>query len=475
MLRLSRAARAATSLAALLSACSSTPAPTGSTGQPGAAGSNGANGLNALVATAQEPAGANCPNGGVQIQAGLDVNGDGKLGADEVVLASTRYVCNGAPGTAGAAGAQGEPGLQGVPGAPGPQGDVGPQGPAGATGAKGDTGPQGPAGPTGPKGDTGPQGPQGAAATAPGEEPSSPMIGTVVFNNFSLSGAPSNPVSASLHALDVEATNTDQRSPGTSAGYTVGRTSLALRVVVEADASAIVLEQSEAMAGTMGVTISVGSPAMQFTINQAAISELQHLPARNGQQIPLLQIDFIITDLLATWNGASSGWNTSTNSGTRCTTAPPAFPSFLSNQGLDQFLSSGEVPAHFFTQGDSNVGGGGKIAFEDTGLETRAGNLSACLLYQLGFGQLLGSTNLRALSPDSATLGQRFVPWEMKLGGKYLLLNGWRVYSDPSGAVWQSVSLIPESVWWTHRDSPAVTNPQTQTWGWSMYNNAVAP
>lgn len=54
--------------------------------------STGTNGNNVMVATAPEPVGSNCPNGGSKVSAGLDSNGDGALDTAEVT--STRYVCN---------------------------------------------------------------------------------------------------------------------------------------------------------------------------------------------------------------------------------------------------------------------------------------------------------------------------------------------------------------------------------------------
>jgi len=63
----------------------------------GGNGNNGNNGHSSLVATSDEPAGANCPFGGVKIETGLDTNDDGVLGASEVNAAATSFVCNVAP------------------------------------------------------------------------------------------------------------------------------------------------------------------------------------------------------------------------------------------------------------------------------------------------------------------------------------------------------------------------------------------
>jgi len=54
---------------------------------------NGPNGTSQLVTTQPEPAGSNCPFGGIEILVGTDTNGDGILSSNEVT--STSYVCNG--------------------------------------------------------------------------------------------------------------------------------------------------------------------------------------------------------------------------------------------------------------------------------------------------------------------------------------------------------------------------------------------
>jgi len=67
----------------VLAACEG---PTGPAGE-GSAGSN------ALTSTSNEPSGANCPNGGIKVDVGLDSNDNGTLDASEVT--GTSYVCNG--------------------------------------------------------------------------------------------------------------------------------------------------------------------------------------------------------------------------------------------------------------------------------------------------------------------------------------------------------------------------------------------
>jgi hypothetical protein len=99
--------------------------PQGPAGSPGVAGSNGINGTNgqnSLVKTTIESAGANCLNGGVKLEYGLDANANGTLDAGEINASFTKFVCNGAAGNQGPAGAQG---LQGLTGSTGPQGPAG--------------------------------------------------------------------------------------------------------------------------------------------------------------------------------------------------------------------------------------------------------------------------------------------------------------------------------------------------------------
>jgi uncharacterized delta-60 repeat protein len=71
----------------------------------GADGAAGAPGATALVRTTPEPAGLRCAAGGVLIESGVDVDRDGVLDPSEV--STSQYVCNGANGTAGSAGSAG--------------------------------------------------------------------------------------------------------------------------------------------------------------------------------------------------------------------------------------------------------------------------------------------------------------------------------------------------------------------------------
>ncbi|WP_375561491.1 hypothetical protein ACE193_02735 [Bernardetia sp. OM2101] len=73
-----------------------------------AAGVAGQDGLNSLSKTTTEPAGANCTNGGIKVEYGLDINSNGTLDTGEENATLTKFVCNGADGATGVAG-------QGVP------------------------------------------------------------------------------------------------------------------------------------------------------------------------------------------------------------------------------------------------------------------------------------------------------------------------------------------------------------------------
>jgi hypothetical protein len=66
---------------------------------------DGAAGKNSLVSTSEEAAGSNCSAGGLKVESGLDIDGDGKLEATEVT--STDYVCSGADGSDGSDGVDG--------------------------------------------------------------------------------------------------------------------------------------------------------------------------------------------------------------------------------------------------------------------------------------------------------------------------------------------------------------------------------
>ncbi len=57
---------------------------------------NGADGNTSLTSITTEPAGSNCESGGIRIDSGLDINNDGTLNGTEIT--ATAYVCNGFDG-----------------------------------------------------------------------------------------------------------------------------------------------------------------------------------------------------------------------------------------------------------------------------------------------------------------------------------------------------------------------------------------
>jgi hypothetical protein len=86
----------------------------GTNGTNGANGTNGVDGKNTLAKTTTESAGANCTTGGVKIEYGLDANSNGTLDVSEINATLTKYVCNGAQGTAGSQNAWGLTGNAGT-------------------------------------------------------------------------------------------------------------------------------------------------------------------------------------------------------------------------------------------------------------------------------------------------------------------------------------------------------------------------
>lgn len=97
--------------------------PQGVPGPQGAAGATGPEGPSARMVTQLELAGANCPNGGVRLEAAVDLNHNGVVDVGEVDPTSTQYLCHGANGTTGPQGPAGSTGPQGTPGAQAIYGD----------------------------------------------------------------------------------------------------------------------------------------------------------------------------------------------------------------------------------------------------------------------------------------------------------------------------------------------------------------
>jgi hypothetical protein len=70
----------------------------------GDVGPRGASGANSIAVLYPEDPGSQCANGGVRVDFGLDVDGNGELAAEEV--GGSRYVCHGIDGLEGANGAR---------------------------------------------------------------------------------------------------------------------------------------------------------------------------------------------------------------------------------------------------------------------------------------------------------------------------------------------------------------------------------
>jgi len=63
-------------------------------GPKGDSGATGLNGLNSVLSLSIEAQGANCLNGGVKIQVGIDSNSNGVLDTSEINHTQTKFVCN---------------------------------------------------------------------------------------------------------------------------------------------------------------------------------------------------------------------------------------------------------------------------------------------------------------------------------------------------------------------------------------------
>jgi Tol biopolymer transport system component len=84
------------------------PGEDGDDGLPGDPGMNGVPGTNALIATTTIAPGADCANGGTQVDAGLDDDNDGVL--DEGEIDATSFICTGEDGDPGQPGQPGQDG-----------------------------------------------------------------------------------------------------------------------------------------------------------------------------------------------------------------------------------------------------------------------------------------------------------------------------------------------------------------------------
>ena len=110
----------------------------GINGSDGQDGVNGADGFTSLSKISIEEPGDNCYTGGLELQAGLDTNGNFQLEDEEVEF--TYYICNGANGADGQDGTDGEDGQNGVDGQDGINGEDGLDGQDGTDGLDGSNG-----------------------------------------------------------------------------------------------------------------------------------------------------------------------------------------------------------------------------------------------------------------------------------------------------------------------------------------------
>ena len=78
----------------------------GVAGASGDDGEPGEDGTSALISTSTEEPGANCEEGGLKIEAGLDLDANGLLSSEEAT--ATQFICNGAGGQDGQNGVDGE-------------------------------------------------------------------------------------------------------------------------------------------------------------------------------------------------------------------------------------------------------------------------------------------------------------------------------------------------------------------------------
>ena len=106
----------------------------GTDGVDGAPGADGTDGLAALaVTTTLSEGNSNCPDGGIQIDVGIDDDDNGSL--DAVEIDQTSYICDGADGVNGTDGQDGADGINGTDGADGSQGPPGQDGADGTNGS----------------------------------------------------------------------------------------------------------------------------------------------------------------------------------------------------------------------------------------------------------------------------------------------------------------------------------------------------
>lgn len=103
----------------------------------------GKDGKASKLVVSEEPAGENCPSGGSKIEHSFDANGNDTFEDSEI---SVYYICNGEQGLQGEQGRQGVAGTDGLDGSAGEKGERGDKGEQGDPGVAGEPGAAGPDG-----------------------------------------------------------------------------------------------------------------------------------------------------------------------------------------------------------------------------------------------------------------------------------------------------------------------------------------
>ena len=224
----------------------------------------------------------------------------------------------GQAGPAGSTGAQGPAGPAGSEGPRGPTGSTGATGPAGPGGEVGATGARGPTGDAGPRGDIGPAGPRGErgpAAYAPGEEPTSPIIGELSFAAGTAGAV--GPLTVRSFALVLSSTFGVLSS---GSGTPPRMRAETLAVTVELDGQQLALFQA-ATGGTFWasgtLTFEAGLGLSSVSFGPTKVLRLSWDPARNGEQLHVVHLGLDTSAMTITPTvGAPTSWSFEQNSGT---------------------------------------------------------------------------------------------------------------------------------------------------------------
>jgi len=169
---------------------------------------DGVDGNSSLMSMSEEPAGENCVFGGTKVDAGKDLNSNGELDEDEILV--TSYVCNGEDGTNGTNGTNGTDGEDGTNGTNGTDGEDGTNGTNGEDGTNGTNGTDGEDGTNGTDGEDGTNGTDGEDGNdAVCYENSAPVIGSIMINdteylNTPVEVKPSEDINLIINTTDID-------------------------------------------------------------------------------------------------------------------------------------------------------------------------------------------------------------------------------------------------------------------------------